>query len=327
MKSKVDDIPCLSFLKGTNYAMYIGPDLTKSELAQLKSQNASYSVIYLPEILKQLTEPVLRYNFPGVDMTESLSTESIYSQIRAEFEGRLPANHKLIARYEDDKLQICDAIERICNKTDEVLFRISDETFQQPMACKKSARSLSSIPFPTKRAVKVKAQDELQDELQEVEAKIKTLLLKGCPPKLLLSMINKSVKLSRLKVTKQLRIYLTDYDNMEIKMGPLPKTVFLFYLRHQEGVMFTHLQDYRDELMAIYGQVSRNDDPLKMKESIDRLVDPLDNSINEKCSSVRKAFVMNIEDSIAENYYISGPQGDKKRIHLDRTLVEWECEL
>lgn len=64
-----------------------------------------------------------------------------------------------------------------------------------------------------------------------------------------------------------------------------------------------------------------------MLDSINRLIDPFDNSINEKCAAVKKAFMMQIEDSIARNYYITGAQGEKKGISLDRRLVEWKCEL
>ena len=64
-----------------------------------------------------------------------------------------------------------------------------------------------------------------------------------------------------------------------------------------------------------------------MEQSISRLTDSFDNSICEKCAAVKKAFVMNVSDTIAKNYYINGLQGEKKSISLDRSLVEWECEL
>ena len=126
---------------------------------------------------------------------------------------------------------------------------------------------------------------EMQKVFEEAEDIIKTLLLKGCPPELLLTLINQSVKLSRIRISKQFKIFLTDYDNEEIKMGPLPKTVFLFFLRHPEGVMFSHLHYYRDELLKIYGRLCNNDDPHKMEDSINRLIDPFDNSICEKCAN------------------------------------------
>ena len=147
-----------------------------------------------------------------------------------------------------------------------------------------------------------------------------------CPAELLQLWIDENVKLSRLRITKQYKVILVDYDR-EVTMGPLPMTVFLFFLRHPEGVRLSYLQDHVDELRMIYGHVSVNDDPEKMEASIAALVDPFNNSICEKIAAVKKAFMRSVNDSIARNYYITGEQGKKKGILLDRSLVEWECEL
>ena len=167
---------------------------------------------------------------------------------------------------------------------------------------------------------------EMAKAAAEIEKMVKDLLLQGFPAEIVQSWLNEAVKLSRLRITRQFKILLVDYD-MEIKMGPLPKTVFLFYLRHPEGVKFTYLQDYVDELRNIYGHVSVNDDPVKMDESIASLTDPLNNSICEKCAAIKKAFMLKVNDNVARNYYITGMQGGEKGIALDRNLVEWECEL
>ena len=96
---KSGDIPCLSFLKGTDYAMYIGPDSSPKQREQLKSKDITIPVIYLPEILEQLSDDVIKYNFPGVTMPELLTVESIYAQIRAEFDGRITPESRLIVKY------------------------------------------------------------------------------------------------------------------------------------------------------------------------------------------------------------------------------------
>ena len=167
---------------------------------------------------------------------------------------------------------------------------------------------------------------EMAKAAAEIEKMVKDLLLQGFPAEIVQSWLNEAVKLSRLRITRQFKILLVDYD-MEIKMGPLPKTVFLFYLRHPEGVKFTYLQDHVDELRNIYGHVSVNDDPVKMDESIASLTDPLNNSICEKCAAIKKAFMLKVNDNVARNYYITGMQGGEKGIALDRNLVEWECQL
>ena len=378
---KSGDIPILSFLKGTDYAMYVGPELNPRERQQLKSKDIPVPVIYLPEILEQLSESVLSYNFPGVVVPESLSVESIYAQIRAEFDGRVTPESRLIVKYNGDVLVIYDAkdcfslvisylinmckpaskrkvkitgirFNKISRFDDSLLdlyesldeespfkeepaadlsepegirFRIS-ESREESRREKKEEILFSTESRCREMLSEESFDEEMQNALKEAEEMIKGLLLKGCPTELILSWLNQNVKLSRLRITKHYKILLVDYDK-EIKMGPLPKTVFLFFLRHPEGVMFSHLQDYKQELKEIYGRVCTNDDLEKMEQSISRLTDPFDNSICEKCAAVKKAFVMNVSDTVAKNYYVNGSQGEKKSISLDRNLVEWECEL
>ncbi|MDO4736869.1 MAG: hypothetical protein Q4B21_07650 [Bacteroidia bacterium] len=88
--------------------------------------------------------------------------------------------------------------------------------------------------------------------------------------------------------------------------------------------MFSDLMDYKEELLRIYGKVTNRDDKDKMRDSIDTLVDPFNNSICEKCFAVRKAFLSQVAYNVAKYYFIEGQQGMPKRILLDRTLVEWE---
>lgn len=373
---KSGDIPSLSFLKGTNYAMYIGPELNPKQVQLLKSDDIPVPVLYLPEILEQLSESVFKYNFPGVSMPENFNAETIYEQIRAEFEGRLTPESRLIVKYNGDVLIIYDAKEsfslvisylinmcspaytgqykhsfRKSKKEREDAFQIekiidacedleiepdyaeSDLRFCIRPSAPESVEEESDTSHllfrrgPKEPPVEKSFDKEMSKALEDVQALIQDLLLKGCPPELILKMLNQSVKLSRIRITRQYKIFLVDYDNVEIKMGPLPKTVFLFYLRHPEGVAISYLQNHKRELRDIYGRVCTNDDPEKMKDSIERLTNPFDNSICEKCAAIKKAFTLKINEQVAQNYFVHGEQGEKKGISLDRNLVEWECEL
>jgi hypothetical protein len=51
------------------------------------------------------------------------------------------------------------------------------------------------------------------------------------------------------------------------------------------------------------------------------MTDARSNSINEKCSRIKEAFVSKIDESIARNYYITGSKSEPKSITLDRSLV------
>ena len=113
-------------------------------------------------------------------------------------------------------------------------------------------------------------------------------------------------KLSRLVITKDYRIILADYDNKEVELTPVHKAVYLLFLAHPEGIEFKKLRDYRDELARYYMATARQMDKEAIMESVDMLVDPLNNSINEKCSRIKKVFLDMMDEYTASYYIISG---------------------
>lgn len=131
-------------------------------------------------------------------------------------------------------------------------------------------------------------------------------------------------KLSRLRIDKFHRIFLTDYGNIEIEMTPLPKTLFLFMLKYPNGIMLKELYKHKQELLYIYGRISNRTDLIQMQQSINDMTDATSNSINEKCSRIKEAFVSKVDERIAESYYITGSRQEPKRVKLDRDLVIFE---
>lgn len=110
-------------------------------------------------------------------------------------------------------------------------------------------------------------------------------------------------RLSRLLITHDYRFVLLDYGNKEIDLQPVHKAVYLLFLAHQEGIEFKRLSEYREELMNYYIRISDVHDRQRAEESVDRLVNPLDNAINEKCSRIKKVF-MDLMDEYSASYYI-----------------------
>ena len=156
---------------------------------------------------------------------------------------------------------------------------------------------------------------------------VERLQLTGLPMELIKRLISVETRFSRIVITEKFRIFLADYNNKEVVMGPLPKVIFLFFLKHDREFMFSDLMDYKQELLEIYEKVSNRGDKEKMLQSIETLVDPTNNSICEKCTAVRKAFLEQITYNVARNYFIDGRQGMPKKIHLDRGLVVWEAKI
>lgn len=158
--------------------------------------------------------------------------------------------------------------------------------------------------------------------MSEVQMLVERLRQSGVGEIALQRLFKPTQKLSRMHIQHG-RIFLPDYNNMEIKMPTLSKAIYMLYLRHPEGIMFSYLPDYRDELLHLYGMISGRENRVEIKRSIDDVTDPTRNSINEKCSRIKQAFLREFDDSIARNYYITGERGETKRILLSRDLVTW----
>jgi hypothetical protein len=170
----------------------------------------------------------------------------------------------------------------------------------------------------------VNSDKETAQLVDEINDRMKMLEERGLPRNLILKLFESKEKLSRLIVTKDLRIILPDYNNMEIKMEPLVKAVYLLFLKHPEGIVFKYLPDYREELTKIYVKLKPYGMNERVLRSIEDVTNPCLNSINEKCARIRGAFVGQFDDSMAKNYYIRGERGEAKKISLPRDLIVWE---
>lgn len=167
-------------------------------------------------------------------------------------------------------------------------------------------------------------EENINDLLDEVRERIAKLRQRGVAQYILEQLIHPDDRLSRLVITKDYRILLPDYNNMEIKMEPLVKSVYLLFLKHPEGIMFKCLPEYREELAQIYNRIRPCGLTERALQSIEDVTNPLLNSINEKCARIRGAFVGQFDDQMARHYYIDGLRGDVKKIDLPRDLVFWE---
>ena len=107
-------------------------------------------------------------------------------------------------------------------------------------------------------------------------------------------------------------------------MEPIVKAVYLLFLKHPEGIVFKCLPDYREELADIYNKLRPMGLSDRAIQSIEDVTNPLLNSINEKCSRIRAAFLPEVDPMFLEQYAITGKSGEAKKIALPRELVVWE---
>ena len=165
---------------------------------------------------------------------------------------------------------------------------------------------------------------ETLDLINEIETRVARLVEKGVSKHILEQIVAKPEVVSRMVITRDNSIILTDYNNMEIVMTPLVKAVYFLFLRHPEGIVFKHLADYREELIDIYKDIKGTPPDSKMIQSIIDITNPTKNSINEKVARIREAFVTRFDEHLAVNYIIHGERGGLKRIPLHREFITWQ---
>lgn len=178
-----------------------------------------------------------------------------------------------------------------------------------------------------------KVQEEIEEErslkatadiLRDLRITVQRLRLEGVSLMAIHEFIDKQEPLSRMIITPDYRIFLPDYNNMEIEMGALPKAIYFLYLRYPEGIVYKHMPDYFSELLGIYRQLRPNTDEARLNLTITKVVNPLGNALNENLARIRKAFVEKFDEHLANNYIILGERGAAYSIPLDRDLITWE---
>ena len=135
---------------------------------------------------------------------------------------------------------------------------------------------------------------------------------------------NKLRKPSRLEILNppyQSRLILPDYGNIEIKLTPLEKTLYLLYLKYPEGIAYQELIDYKHELTEIYSKLAKTGSTQEIEIKIASLTNPTESSTPEKVSKIKTKFNSALGEDNAVNYIISGERGEKKKINLNRELI------
>lgn len=131
--------------------------------------------------------------------------------------------------------------------------------------------------------------------------------------------------ISRVVIDNEYRIFLPEFENVEVQMRPLPKAVFLLFLHHPEGIVLKEMGDHFVELMKYYrGIMGVKYRESQARTSLARLCNPLDNSLNEKICRIHEALRHFIADeTVAMQYFIRGKRSEVRQIMLPQTLISW----
>ena len=307
---------------------------------QFLSKKATF--IYLPKLCGQeVSKEVLHYMFPFLGQESSfvngdLSIETLKSHIVSgsiegsalihfvRMEAENPTNYYYTYRPLVADSSLSDQFENYLKRLT-FSYRGEAGTSFNALSKPKSEDDVADHYFNDGSDNILFADKSIDDLTVEIRQRIIELRKRGVQLHLLHELVEEQPTLSRLVVDKDYRIFLPDYNNTEITMQPLPKAVFFLFLQHPEGIQFKQLNNYFPELLEIYKRVGNREIEENILHSIGDITNPTKNSINEKCSRIREAFLKHFDTAYAQYYYITGKRGEPKKITLPRELVDWQA--
>jgi hypothetical protein len=121
---------------------------------------------------------------------------------------------------------------------------------------------------------------------------------------------------------RQRKLRFKDIGNLELKPGPRELAVYIFFMNHQEGVIFKQIEAHREEISYLYRQISVTDIESRIINTIDAMLDHTNNTMHELVSKINDLIKNNIGVEAAKEYIIQGKKGEKFSILLDRKLLD-----
>ena len=124
-----------------------------------------------------------------------------------------------------------------------------------------------------------------------------------------------------IDANKKYNPILPDYKK-EIDLNPVEKTIYIFFLQHLDGIRLKEISAYKQEIKHIYFHVATRDDLEKMNNTVNDIVDPSKNRLNEAMSKLNSKICKELAPVLADKYRIKGSRGGIYRIHLNESKIK-----
>lgn len=130
----------------------------------------------------------------------------------------------------------------------------------------------------------------------------------------------------RVLVNGDMRVVLPEYDEMEIKMPAMSRTLYILFMKLRKqgtgGIVLKNIEQYRNDIIDIYNLVKPGASEHRVVQSVDNLCDPLSDSLNQAISRINRCIKSVITDKkLVERYMITGTRGAKYGIALEPELI------
>lgn len=109
--------------------------------------------------------------------------------------------------------------------------------------------------------------------------------------------------------------------DQKVALNPICRALYKLFLNHPEGIELPMLSNHREELHSNYLNMATHTNREVLLRRINAICDPRENSINEKLSTINKAFVNLLGEQVSLPYQILGVRGEAKKINIRREFV------
>ena len=130
----------------------------------------------------------------------------------------------------------------------------------------------------------------------------------------------------RILVNGDMKIILPDYDEMEIEMPAMCRTLYILFMKRRlqgGGIVLKNMDEYHDEILNIYSMVKPGANEKRVVQTVDNLCNPLSDSLNQMISKLNRRIKNVITDKgLASMYTITGKKGEPYSIGLPPDFME-----
>ena len=131
----------------------------------------------------------------------------------------------------------------------------------------------------------------------------------------------------RVLVNGDMKVVLPEYDEMEIKMPAMSRTLYILFMKlrkqGRDGIVLRNIDEFRDDIIDIYSLVKPGANDERVAQSVDNLCDPISESLHQAISRINRCIKSVITDKkLVEQYMITGTRGGEYGIALDPELIE-----
>lgn len=173
------------------------------------------------------------------------------------------------------------------------------------------------------RYQEVSEDPEIVDLLYGMERIARALKMKGVKPDVFEEMMQSLEKPSTMIISGRGDISLPDFGNVKIKLNPVEKTLYIFMLKHPEGVLPDALVGFRRELLNIYRRHTIFDNEEAIEMSLDSLLSEDKTVLYSNVSRIKNKFSEKLGSRIASKYVIARDGNGAYKIAVPQHCIAW----